>query len=69
MIKIIDESKIKLKNKIRDEGLKEHLKSLDAKKVQYVKVIRSAKGEIILYETQYIDAVHTKSKSKKEVSK
>lgn len=68
MIKIIDESKIKLANKVRDDSLKAHIKSCDSKKVKHVKVIRSAKGELILWETHYIDEVETKSKSKKGVS-
>jgi hypothetical protein len=57
MIEVIDESKIKLDNKIRDDSLEEHLKSLDPEKVSYVKVIRSAKGELILWETHYHDEI------------
>ena len=53
MIKIIDESKIKLANKVRDDSLKAHIKLCDSKKVSHVKLIRSAKGELILWETHY----------------
>lgn len=64
-IKIIDKCKFKIKNKVRDDSLKEHISSLDSSKVIHVKVIRSSKGELILWETHY----KTNKKSKKEVSK
>ena len=68
MIKIIDESKIKLANKVRDDSLKAHINSCDSKKVKHIKIIRSPKGELILWETHYFDEVETTSNSKKEVS-
>ena len=40
---------------IRDESLEKHLKSCDPKKVKHVKVIRSVKGEVILWETHQIE--------------
>tara|TARA_R110000764_G_scaffold15539_2_gene44024 strand:+ start:445 stop:627 length:183 start_codon:yes stop_codon:yes gene_type:complete len=55
MIKVIDESELKIKNKVRDESLEKHLKSCDPKKVKHVKVIRSVKGEVILWETHQIE--------------
>ena len=55
MIKVIDNSKLKVKNKVRDDSLEEHLKSCDPKKVSHVNVIRSAKGEVILWETHHIE--------------
>lgn len=55
MIKIIDDSELKIKNKQRDESLDKHCKSCDPKKVKHVKVIRSVKGEVILWETHYIE--------------
>ena len=55
MIKIIDESELKIKNKVRDESLEKYLKSCDETKVKHVKVIRSVKGEVILWETHYIE--------------
>jgi len=54
MIKVIDESELKIKNKVRDESLEKHVKSCDPKKVSQVKVIRSVKGELILWETHYL---------------
>ena len=51
MIKIIDESKLKLANKIRDDSLAKHIKSCDPKKVKQITVIRSQKGEVILWKT------------------
>tara|TARA_R110000751_G_scaffold173556_1_gene280014 strand:- start:34 stop:198 length:165 start_codon:yes stop_codon:yes gene_type:complete len=54
MIKVIDESELKIKNKVRDESLEKHVKSCDPKKVSHVKVIRSVKGELILWETHYL---------------
>jgi len=65
VIKIIDNSKVKLNNIERDNSLKEHIKNLDASKVSHIKLIRSVKGELILWETHY----KTNKKSKKEVSK
>tara|TARA_R110000803_G_C11930475_1_gene315382 strand:+ start:902 stop:1111 length:210 start_codon:yes stop_codon:yes gene_type:complete len=54
MIKVIDESELKFKNKVRDDSLEKHLKSCDPKKVSHVNVIRSAKGEVLLWETHHI---------------
>jgi hypothetical protein len=54
MIKLIDEAELKIKNKVRDQSLEKHLKSCDPKKVKHVKLIRSVKGEIILWETHYL---------------
>ena len=51
MIKIIDKSKLKLANKIRDDSLDQHIKSCDPKKVKQVTVIRSAKGEVVMWKT------------------
>ncbi len=55
MIKIVDESELKVKNKLRDDSLTKHCKSCDPKKVDHIKVIRSVKGEVICWETHYIE--------------
>ena len=53
IIKIIDDSQLKLDNKERDDSLKNHISKLDQDKIDYVKVIRSKKGEVVLWETHY----------------
>jgi hypothetical protein len=63
MVKIIDDSELKVKNKVRDESLDKHCKSCDPKKVDHVKVIRSAKGEVILWETHYKEDKKVKDKN------
>ena len=64
-IKIIDDSKVKIKNKEQDKQVTEAIKQLDDKKIDHIVIIRSIKGEIMLLE------IHQKEikKSKKEVSK
>lgn len=63
MIKIVDESELKLANNVRDESLDKHCKSCDPKKVDHIKVIRSVKGEVICWETHYIEEKKVKDKN------
>jgi len=62
-IKIIDDSKVKIKNKEHDKQVTEAIKQLDDKKIDHVNIIRSIKGEIMLLE------IHHKKIKNKEVSK
>lgn len=63
-LKIKDDSIVKKKNKIRDDSFKKFCDECDVSNIDHVNVIRSTKGEIILWE------IHSKKmkKSKKEVS-
>jgi len=63
-LKIYDLSEIKIKNKVRDNSFKKFCdENKDNKKINHVNVVRSIKGEIILWETHYLPI------KKKEVSK
>ena len=69
MVKIIDEAKIKIKNKVRDDSCKECCdKNKNNSEINEVHVIRSVKGELQLWEI-HMKIVKKTKKSKKEVSK
>jgi len=55
-LKIYDLSEIKIKNKIRDDSFKKFCDECDAKTIDHINVVRSTKGEIILWE------IHSKKK-------
>jgi hypothetical protein len=52
-IKIIDDSKIKKANKVRDESLKEYCKEADKSKIKFIKVIRNSSNEIVMWQVHY----------------
>jgi|TARA_R110002096_G_scaffold144223_2_gene300926 hypothetical protein len=52
-IKIIDDSKVKVKNKDNDKEVEEAIKKLKEKDVTHVRIIRNSSGDIVLLETHY----------------
>jgi hypothetical protein len=69
-LKIKDDSIVKKKNKIRDDSFKKFCDECDVSKIDFVNVIRSTKGEIILWEihSKYTPVGKPLTKSKKGVS-
>tara|TARA_R110002020_G_C15948390_1_gene745373 strand:- start:47 stop:241 length:195 start_codon:yes stop_codon:yes gene_type:complete len=60
-LKIIDDSIIKKKNKIRDDSFKKFCDECDVSKIDFVNVIRNTKGEITLWEIHHKESLVKKS--------